>query len=182
MYITAITTTLHTHTHTNRSMERQTPSAFHIQLYMGEWYELLHYPQFFQNNANYNTTANYTLNKDGTIAVVNSTMSNGIKVNSYGVATSLGENRLRVDFERSSVEQFKAFTPPQDKTVPNYVINRLWLNKRGGYQFAVVSNPDNTSLWVLSRKPHPSRTQYERVLAYVLRYFDANKMVATPHY
>jgi apolipoprotein D and lipocalin family protein len=163
----------------------ETPNAFHLQLYMGEWYDLLHYPSPFQSNDTYNTKATYTLNEDGTVAVVNSTMSNGMRVNAHGVATSLGENRLRVEFERGSMEQFgfvKAFAKPQDRAMPNYVINRLWLGKRGSYQFAVVSNPENTSLWVLSRKQHPSRSQYERVLAYVLRYFDKDKMVATPHY
>jgi len=118
----------------------ETANAFHLQLYMGEWYDLLHYASPFQSNDNYNTMATYTLNQDGTVAVVNSTMSNGMKVNAYGVATSLGENRLRVEFERSRMEQFclvKVLTKPQDKAVPNYVVNRLWLGKRGSYQFAV---------------------------------------------
>lgn len=160
------------------------PNAFHLQLFMGEWYDILHYPSPFQSNDNYNTMASYTLKEDGTVAVVNSTMANGLQVNAYGVATSLGGNRLRVQFERSSMEQFgmvKVFAKPEDKTVPNYVVNRLWLGKRGSYQIAVVSNPENTALWVLSRKKHLKKSQYERVLAYVLRYFDKDKLVATYH-
>lgn len=50
--------------------------SFDINKYFGVWYELIHYPSWFQRNDNYNTMATYTLDHDTQIILVkNSTKS-----------------------------------------------------------------------------------------------------------
>jgi len=43
-----------------------------INKYAGKWYEIAHLPMFFQRNCVANTTANYSINADKTVGVLNS--------------------------------------------------------------------------------------------------------------
>lgn len=162
----------------------QRVDPFDVELYMGRWYDLLHYPTFFQGNDTYNTTADYTLNLDGTVDVLNTTIINDKEVSSRGIAHSLGGRVFHVDFPENEVAKYipsSASLPKMDRA--NYVIHQLWYGKnKGSYRFAVVTNAENTSLWVLSRNPHPSRENYAKLMAYVSKHFDVKKVVATPHY
>src|SRR5579871_427909 len=78
---------------------------FDINKYLGKWYELAHYPSWFQRNDNYNTTAIYSLTGENTIKVTNSTIAEGNKIESIGVAHYLGGMNLRVDFPNSEVNK-----------------------------------------------------------------------------
>jgi apolipoprotein D and lipocalin family protein len=167
--------------------------AFKIEKYKGRWYELLHYPSFFQSNDTYNTTAEYTIRKDGALDVLNTTFVNGKKITSRGIAKQTDRaTEFRVDFDFVDVQKFdkKGFKPPvaieeEDKSVANYVIKTIWLDEDADkefYKFVVVTDKRGDSLWVLSRVPDPSREEYEKILAYITTRFDTKKMVATPHY
>ncbi len=163
-------------------------SEFSLEKYVGEWHELVHYESFFQKRSanNYNTTAKYKLLDDGTVDVLNTTYSKGEMITSHGVAHYLGKQNLRVDFDFIDIAKFMtedSVIPIQvDKSIPNYVIKRIWLDSEDNYSFAVVTDTTTSSLWVLSRKQHPSKENYESVMSYVNKRFEQDKFVMTPHY
>jgi apolipoprotein D and lipocalin family protein len=158
--------------------------------YMGRWYELVHYPSWFERNDDYNTRANYELNPDGTVCVINTTITRGKDFETHGRAHRLGEFCFRVDFpppEIAKLVQSGEFTGPmpaliQDPTQPNYVVDRIWTNCHGEYIFAVVTDPQRQSLYVLSRYQHPSRLAYSQVMDYVTTHFDRDRLVQVPHF
>lgn len=183
---------------------------FDLNKYLGLWYELVHYPSWFQRNDNYNTTAEYKLNDNNTISVQNSTITQGKHFESYGIAVSLGDTNFHVNFDMSEVNklidsnEFKQplFSPNQnlketnlertketdkegdkegDKEA-NYVINRIWANDKGEYIFAIVTDAKYQSLYVLSRYKHPSLLYYNGIMEYVLTNFDRDRLVQTPHF
>ncbi len=47
-----------------------------LEKYLGKWYEIAHLPARFQEGCN-ETTATYTLLKDGSISVLNQSIKNG---------------------------------------------------------------------------------------------------------
>ncbi len=161
---------------------------FDVYKYLGKWYELMHYPSWFQRNDNYNTTAEYSLTQDG-IKVVNTTISNGKVISSEGLAKQLHDVYFRVDFSMSEVNKLintKEFNINNvninNINNANYVIDRLWLNQYGEYIFAVVTDEDRQSLYVLSRYKHPSLIAYNEVMAYVIKNFNRDLLVQTPHF
>ena len=164
-------------------------SWFNLSQYLGTWYELAHYPSWFQRNDNYNTKAEYALNADGSVSVHNSTISQGKPFDSYGTAKTLGGLNFRVDFpipEVAKLAQSGQFQQPDASDFimqgPNYVIDRIWTNECGQYIFAVVTDPSRQSLYVLSRYCHPSLIAYNEVMAYVVANFDRDRLVQTPHF
>jgi lipocalin len=171
-------------------MER---STFDVTKYLGTWYELMHYPSWFQRNDNYNTTAEYTLNSDSTIKVHNCTISNGKRFDSYGTATMLSEGAFRVDFSidnkinltksREFIRDSEHESGREHKALfPNYVLDTIWKDKEGNYLYAVVTDAKGDSLYVLSRTPHPCLKMYSEIMEYVISKYDRDRLVQTPHY
>lgn len=176
-------------------------TSFNLRAYMGRWYELVHYPSWFERNDDYNTTADYELNPDGTVCVLNRTITRGKHFESHGRARMLGDSVFRVDFplpEISKLTQSGEFVSPfpgnpkqgsppfsemmLDPNQPNYVIDRIWTNCHGQYIFAVVTDPQRQSLYVLSRYPHPSLLAYTEIMEYVVAHFDRDRLVQIPHF
>ncbi len=161
---------------------------FEISKYLGTWYELIHYPSSFQRNDNYNTEATYTLMKCGNINVHNSTITQGMKFESYGTARQIDGLNLRVDFPIPEVDklnksgQFLQTQYQPDYNSPNYIIDNLWFNCKGCYMFAVVTNVNKNSLYVLSRTKNPSLSDYNKIMEYVIANYDRDRLVQTPHY
>ena len=157
-----------------------------IKKYTGVWHELIHYPSWFQKNDNYNTKAIYTLNLDGTLQVHNSTISNGKVINSYGKATVVSEGVLRVDFpipEQVNVSKEFGDAPKMQMDGPNYVIDKLWINDdETNYIFAIVTDPNRQSLYVLSRCKNPPLVAYNQIMSHVLANYDRDRLVQTPHF
>lgn len=164
-----------------------TATKFDISKYLGTWYELMHYPSWFQRNDNYNTQAEYSLNRDGTIKVVNSTITQGKRFESIGSAKQLSDMNFRVDFPMPEVNKLTnsgQFKPDQltDSNVANYVIDRVWVNKLGSYIYAVVTDAKHDSLYVLSRFSNPDLAAYNEIMNYVVANYDRDRLVQTPHF
>lgn len=162
---------------------------FSLDKYTGLWHELLHTQSFFQKSDTYNTTAEYTHRKDGSIIVLNTTYVDGKMITSRGIAKQMARpTEFRVDFDFADVAKFakEGFKPPSpDKSVANYIIKSIWFDEdddEESYKFALVTDEKAESVWVLSRVPNPSRAEYEKILAYLTPRFDTSKLVATPHY
>lgn len=165
-------------------------SKFELNKYLGTWYELMHYPSFFQRNDNYNTKAEYMLMPDGTIKVHNTTVVQGKIFDSYGVGKQLEGKRLRVDFNQKEIDNLtnsNQFRVPQqsefiDECQANYVIDNIWVNCHGCYRYAVVTDDNKQSLYVLSRTPHPSLEEYNILMQYIVANYDRDRLVQTPHF
>jgi lipocalin len=167
------------------------PFVFDINKYMGIWYELIHYPSWFQRNDDYNTMAEYSLNSDGTIKVHNSTITHGKKFESYGIARRINDNSLRVDFpvsETIKLTNSQEFKTPENvgslnnSCQPNYVIDKIWVNMYGEYIFAIITDLNRQSLYVLSRYKHPSLISYNQIMTYVINNYDRDRLVQTPQF
>lgn len=155
---------------------------FDIYKYLGKWYEL---GSWFQQNDQYNTTAEYYLDGDN-LRVINTTINNGKPISSEGFATQLYNNHFRVNFLTTEIDKLLNTINEDDKikdeNYANYVIDHIWVNYDGEYIFAIVTDQDHQSLYILSRYKHPSLYAYNEVIDYVIEHYDKNKLVATPHY
>lgn len=110
---------------------------FQADKYLGKWYEIARFDNSFEKNMT-NVYAEYSLNSDGSIKVVNSgiTPSTGKRSYAKGVAKFVENNNtgfLKVSF-------FRPFYGA-------YVVFRLDDN----YKYAYVAGDNQNYLWLLSR-------------------------------
>ena len=94
--IISLNTTTQAETAAPQAVER-----IDIQKYAGKWYEIAHLPMYFQRKCTANITAQYSVNADQTIGVLNSCRTaNGEIISSEGVAYSQnqGNSKLKVSF------------------------------------------------------------------------------------
>jgi len=113
---------------------------FEINRYLGKWYEIARLDHSFERGLE-NVTAEYSLRTDGGIDVIN-----------RGFSTAKGEwNEAhgKAYFVNSSAEAYLkvSFFGP---FYGSYVVFDL---DRENYQYAFVSGPDPSYLWLLSRTP-----------------------------
>lgn len=138
----------------------------HVELekYLGKWYEIAHLPAKFQEGCN-ETTATYTLAKDGNISVLNQATKNGKMKQAKGKAKVVDKNsnaKLKVTF----------FWP---------FYGDYWIIKLGNnYDYSVVGTPNRKYLWILSRTPQMDDNLYSQIIEYVKsKGFDPNKLIKT---
>ena len=129
----------------------QVVSRVDINKYLGRWYEIGRYPNWFQENC-YSVTADYELSSDGFIKVINRCKDrelNGEMREAVGIAHIADSNtnaKLKVTF----------FWP----FYGNYWI----VNLGDDYEYAVVSEPKRQYLWILSRKPTMGKLKYSKLV------------------
>lgn len=165
-------------------------SKFDLTKYLGTWYELIHYPSFFQRNDNYNTKAEYMLMPDNTIKVHNTTVVQGQIFDSYGIGRQLDTKKFRVDFDQKEINnltdssQFRIQQQSDfiDVSLANYVIDDVWISCHGCYRYAVVTDDNKQTLYVLSRTPNPPLEEYNIIMQYVVANYDRDRLVQTPHF
>jgi apolipoprotein D and lipocalin family protein len=138
----------------------------HVELekYLGKWYEIAHLPAKFQEGCN-ETTATYTLSKDGSISVLNQCTKNGKMKQAKGKAKVLDKNsnaKLKVTF----------FWP---------FYGDYWIIKLGNdYDYAVAGTPNRKYLWILNRTPQMDDKLYSQLIEYVKsKGFDVNNLIRT---
>ena len=115
-------------------------SGFDLNRYLGTWYEIARLDHKFERGLE-QVTANYSLNADSTVKVINRGFSVSKKEweQAVGKAQFVGntdEGHLKVSF-------FGPF-------YGSYIVFDL---DEANYQYALVSGPDKSYLWVLSRTP-----------------------------
>jgi apolipoprotein D and lipocalin family protein len=141
----------------------------HVDLnrYVGTWYEIARYPNRFQRDCRSNTTAEYTLRKDGKIQVVNSCdQADGKRKSARGTAKIVDKRtnaRLKVSF----------FWP---------FYGDYWvIGLDPEYRYAVVGEPSRKYLWILSRTPEMDARVDEEALDDVRRAgYDPARLIKTP--
>ena len=123
------------------SPELKVVSYVDIERYMGKWYEIALYPNWFEKGC-FRSTAFYEQLKNGQIKVTNQCRMNGPngELNeAIGIATianSKTNAKLKVQF----------FWPFKG----DYWI----IDLDRDYQYAIVSEPNRQYLWILSRSPN----------------------------
>ena len=147
-------------------------SEFKPRKYLGQWYELLTTPEFFNSPLNYNPMADYEQISPQLIKVTNSTINNGTPQSIQGLATYLGDYKFRVDFEPTNIPQ----------QIPNYIIDKLWTDSKNNYYAAVITNPTKTYLSLLCRTPYPSLCNYNKFIKYIQQNFGNLQLFQVTHY
>ncbi len=138
----------------------------HVELekYLGKWYEIAHLPAKFQEDCD-ETTATYTLSKDGSISVLNQATKNGKMKQAKGKAKVVDKDsnaKLKVTF----------FWP---------FYGDYWIIKLGNnYDYSVVGTPNRKYLWILSRTPQMDDNLYSQIIEYAKsKGFEVNKLIKT---
>lgn len=144
-----------------------------IPRYMGKWHEVARLPMYFQNGC-VSSTAEYAIQKDGTVSVVNRCLKDGQPKAVRGTATVVDAESKAV-FEVRFNEWFSAFIPRAKQG--NYFI--IWLED--DYSAAAVGLPSRNCLWILSRSPSLPKAKYERIVAHCRSQgFPVEKLIMEP--
>ncbi len=140
----------------------------HVELerYLGKWYEIAHLPAKFQEGCD-ETTATYTLLKDGNVSVLNECVKNGNVKVAKGTAKVVDKSsnaKLKVSF----------FWP---------FYGDYWIIELGrDYDYAVVGTPNRKYLWVLSRTPQMDEALYSLLIESAKsKGFNVGALIKTKH-
>ncbi|MEI8085170.1 MAG: lipocalin family protein [Paludibacter sp.] len=144
-----------------QNVNLKTVSSVDLKRYVGTWYELASYPQFFERGCS-NVRATYSATDDF-IKVFNQSTKNGKPNEITGkafVVPNSGNAKLKVQF----------FWPFKG----DYWI--IDLDK--DYKWAIVSDPKQKTLWILSRTKTMDETLYNSLIdSLVTKGFDKQKIV-----
>lgn len=113
------------------------------QKYVGRWYEIARYEQGFQKDCEA-VTADYTLNKDGTIDVLNTCHQDAVdgKVRTADAVAKI------VDKETNAKLKVSFFRP---------FYGDYWvMDHADDYSWSIVGEPSGRYLWLLFRTPQPA--------------------------
>jgi len=141
---------------------------FYVEKYVGTWYEIARFDFKFEKGLN-NTTANYSLNKDGTIKVVNRGFdyTKNLWKQSTGKAkfvSSTDEAKLKVSFFEPFYSGYNVIALDPD------------------YKHALVCGKNFDYLWILSREKSISENVKQEYLQKAKDYgFDISKFVWVKH-
>lgn len=130
----------------------ETVESVDLRRYLGTWYEIASYPQWFQEGCTA-TTATYTLRVDGQIDVLNE-----CRKGSLDGEEDSAEGRARVVDRATNAKLEVAFFRP--------FWGDYWIIDLGpNYEYAVVGHPSRDYLWILSRTPTLDDAMYEGILS-----------------
>jgi apolipoprotein D and lipocalin family protein len=150
-----------------------TVTALDVARYMGTWYEIAKFPNWFQKKCTGSTKADYSLKNDGTVQVINR-----CRLESGEMSEAIGEARqirpatspkLQVRF----APEWLAFLP--------FVWGDYWvIDLDEHYKLVAVSEPKKEYLWILSRTPKIDPNDYKNLLTRLSqRGFDVRKLEVT---
>lgn len=144
-----------------------------LQKYVGVWHEVARYPNRFQKQCDRNVSAEYSLQPDGRIRVVNRCVkSDGSTSEAAGVARVV---------DTSTNAKLKVRFAPSWLSVLPFVWGDYWIiGLADDYSHAVVGTPDRSYLWILSRTPSLSDEAW-RAARDIIRQngFDETKLAKT---
>jgi apolipoprotein D and lipocalin family protein len=150
-----------------------TISALDVPRYMGTWFEIAKFPNWFQRKCTGGTKAEYSLKNDGMVQVINRCrLERGEMIEAIGAARQIGpatSARLEVRF----APEWLSFLP--------FVWGDYWvIDLDEHYRLVAVSEPKKEYLWILSRTPHVDPNDYKNLLARLVhKGFDLRKLEVT---
>jgi apolipoprotein D and lipocalin family protein len=135
-----------------------------LDKYLGKWYEIAAFPQRFELGCSH-TTAEYSLNGDGSIRVINTCVKDGkIKV---------AKGRATVTDTQTNAKLAVQFQWPFK--------GKYWIiGLAHDYSYALVGHPNRKYLWVLGRKPEMDTQTYNYLVNLAAnKGFDVRELVKT---
>jgi apolipoprotein D and lipocalin family protein len=151
----------------------KTIASLDVPRYLGTWYEIAKFPNWFQKKCVSNTKAVYSAKPDGNLRVLNSCKTaSGETSEAEGLARQIGAKdspKLEVRF----APEWLSFLP--------LVWGDYWvIDLDSQYQVAAVSDPRREYLWVLSRTPQIDPKVYADLLQRLKQQqFDIQKLELT---
>ncbi len=142
-----------------------------LERYSGLWYQIAAYPTPYTPATAFNVTAQYTLTGDG-MKVDNScyvVTSDGsvVRIQSIGYAVPASEDN------RTLIVRFDESQP----AIPNYKIYGI----NPDYTYAIITNPEKDNLFILSRIPVITMSDYLHVTNNLaVDGFDVSRIALTP--
>ncbi|HEY5621418.1 MAG TPA: lipocalin family protein [Pontiella sp.] len=139
-------------------------SDFDLERYLGTWYEAVRYDHGFERGMSA-VSATYSMNKDGTIKVVN----RGYKIdnNTWNEATGVAKPKHELSQGWLMVSFFKPFYGA-------YKI--IYLDPE--YTEAIITSSTRRYLWILTRRPVLTEAELEQLIVRAEGFgFDRNKMI-----
>jgi apolipoprotein D and lipocalin family protein len=152
----------------------QTIESLDVPRYMGTWHEIAKYPNRFQKQCLRNTSAQYSLQKDGTVKVVNRCqLASGEMDEAEGQARQIGGVK--------SPKLEVRFAPAWLSWLP-MVWGKYWVVDLDlEYQLVAVSEPSREYLWVLARTPKVDKAKYDALLLRLqAKGFDLGRLELSP--
>ncbi len=142
---------------------------FELDRYLGKWYEIARLDHSFERGLS-NITAEYSLRDDGGVQVINSGLS--IEDNEWQQAEGKAYFVNESDTGHLKVSFFGPF-------YGSYIVFEL---DRESYQYAFVSGPDTSYLWLLARQPQLDKKVIERFVKRSQELgFDTSKLIYVEH-
>jgi apolipoprotein D and lipocalin family protein len=151
----------------------KTIATLDLPRYLGTWYEIAKFPNWFQRKCVSNTKATYSAKPDGNLRVLNSCKTAaGETSEAEGLARQIGSKdspKLEVRF----APEWLSFLP--------LVWGDYWIiDLDSQYQLVAVSDPRREYLWVLSRTPQLDPKVYADLLQRLKQQqFDIQKLEIT---
>lgn len=134
-----------------------TIASLDVPRYMGTWFEIAKYPNWFQKKCVSDTKAEYRLQAGGTVQVINR-----CRKESGEMDEAVGEAR-QTGVATSPKLQVR-FAPSWLSLLP-FVWGDYWvIDLDDRYQLVAVSEPKREYLWILSRTPTVSVEAYDALL------------------
>ena len=152
------------------------PTVAQVDLvrYQGTWHEIARLPMWFQRGC-LRSTADYTLEPEGTVRVVNRCRTaDGEEKSATGrayVVDSGSNARLEVEFDNWFSRLF-----------PGVARGDYWvIHLEPDYSVAVVGNPSREYLWILAREPVLPDDRYQAIVERCARLgFPVEQLVRAP--
>ena len=151
----------------------KTIASLDVPRYLGTWYEIAKFPNWFQKKCTSNTKAVYTAKPDGNLRVLNSCKTaSGETSEAEGLARQIGA--------KDSAKLEVRFAPEWLSFLP-MVWGDYWvIDLDAQYQVAAVSDPRREYLWILSRTPQLDPKVYADLLQRLKQQkFDIQKLELT---
>jgi apolipoprotein D and lipocalin family protein len=153
----------------------KTIESLDVARYLGRWYEIAKFPNWFQKKCKSDTKANYSVKSDGNLSVLNQCrLENGQISEALGTAKQIGD--------ASSAKLKVRFAPEWLSLIP-FVWGDYWvIDLDSSYQLVAISEPKREYLWILSRAAEPDDKQLNDLLLRLsANGFDLSKLERTPH-
>ena len=152
----------------------KTIASLDVPRYLGTWYEIAKFPNWFQRKCASNTKAVYSIKPDGNLRVLNSCkQADGEVSEAEGAARQIGA--------KDSPKLEVRFAPAWLSFLPMVWGNYWVIDLDSQYQLAAVSDPRREYLWILSRTPQLDPKAYEELLGRLqAQQFDVRKLEITP--
>ncbi len=141
----------------SKPSELRPVSGIDLKRYSGQWYEIAKYPNRFQKQCVANTTATYTLKKNGRIEVTN-------KCVKKDGTTEVAVGEAKIGDKGNNAKLKVRFAPGFISFLPFVWANYWVIDIADDYSYSVISEPGRDYFWILARSPKMDDATYQEIV------------------